>query len=43
MALTGPSQEQAESFIEAVRTRCPIDTTLERSAPIEMELELLSE
>lgn len=43
LALTGPSQDQAESLVEAVRTRCPIYTTLERSAPIEMELELLSE
>lgn len=43
LVLTGPSEDQAEALVEAVRTRCPIYTTLERSAPIEMELELSSE
>lgn len=43
LALTGPSKDQAESLVDAVRTRCPIYTTLERSAPIEMELGVLPE
>jgi uncharacterized OsmC-like protein len=36
MDLTGPSAEQAEALAEEFSTRCPIYTTLERSAPIEI-------
>jgi len=36
MTLTGASAEQAEDLAEEFRTRCPIYTTLERSAPIEI-------
>ena len=38
--LTGPSEKEAAALSEAVKTRCPIYTTLERAAPIELELEL---
>lgn len=37
LALTGPTETQAESLAEAFRTRCPVYTTLSRSAPIELE------
>lgn len=40
LTLSGPTPEQAETLIQAIRTRCPIYTTLERAAPIELELEL---
>ena len=38
LALTGPTQEQGEALAEAFRTRCPVYTTLARSAPIELEI-----
>jgi len=36
MTLTGATAEQAEDLADEFRTRCPIYTTLERSAPIEV-------
>ena len=38
LALTGPTQDQGETLAEAFRTRCPVYTTLSRSAPIELEI-----
>jgi uncharacterized OsmC-like protein len=38
LALTGPSQAQAEALAQAFRTRCPVYTTLSRAAPIELEV-----
>ena len=38
LTLTGPAADQAEPMAEAVRTRCPIYTTLERAASIELDL-----
>jgi uncharacterized OsmC-like protein len=35
--LVGPSEAQAYTLVEAVRTRCLIYTTLVRAVPIEME------
>ena len=39
MALSGPMEAEAEMLAEEFRTRCPIYTTLSRSAPIEIEME----
>lgn len=38
LALTGPTEAQAEALAEAFRTRCPVYTTLSRAAPIELEV-----
>jgi len=38
VALTGPSEAEAQVLIEAFRRRCPVYTTMARAAPIEMEL-----
>jgi uncharacterized OsmC-like protein len=38
--LTGPMAAQAQPIAEAVRTRCPIYTTLERAAPIHLNLQV---
>jgi putative redox protein len=38
--LSGPSQEQADALIMAFETRCPVYTTLSRSAPIDIEVNL---
>ncbi len=38
--LSGPNKAQAEKLVKAVKTRCPIYTTLERAAPIELEVNL---
>lgn len=38
LSLNGPTQEEAEKIVEAIKTRCPVYTTLERAAPIELEL-----
>jgi uncharacterized OsmC-like protein/predicted small metal-binding protein len=38
LALSGPTEEQAEALAEAFRTRCPVYTTLTRAAPIELEI-----
>lgn len=42
LTLTGPTATQADALAEAVRTRCPIYTTLERAAPIELDLRVVS-
>jgi len=38
LALSGPTEAQAEAVAEAFRTRCPVYTTLSRAAPIELEV-----
>ena len=38
LALSGPTEEQAEALAEAFRTRCPVFTTFTRAAPIELEM-----
>lgn len=38
LAVTGATQEQAEALADQWRQRCPIYTTLIRSAPIEIEI-----
>lgn len=43
LTLTGVSQEQANKLTDAIRKRCPVYATLERSAPIELEVELKNE
>jgi uncharacterized OsmC-like protein len=40
LSLTGPTQDQGEALAEAFRTRCPVYTTLSRSAPIKLEVAL---
>jgi uncharacterized OsmC-like protein len=40
LALSGPTEEQAEALAEAFRTRCPVFTTFSRAAPIELEIAL---
>jgi uncharacterized OsmC-like protein len=40
LALSGPTEEQAEALAEAFRTRCPVFTTFSRAAPIELEITL---
>lgn len=40
LTLTGVSQEEADKLSGAIKKRCPVYTTLERSAPIELETEL---
>jgi uncharacterized OsmC-like protein len=42
LTLTGPTAAQADALAGAVRTRCPIYTTLERAAPIELDLQVAS-
>lgn len=41
LRLSGVDAEGGAALAEAFRQRCPVFTTLERSAPIELELELL--
>ncbi len=41
LTLTGVSEEEADKLTDGIRKRCPVYTTLERSAPIELELELV--
>lgn len=43
LTLTGVSQEEANKLTDAIKKRCPVYTTLERSAPIELEVELKKE
>lgn len=38
MNLTGPTMAQAEALAEAFRKRCPVYTTLSRTAPIDLEI-----
>jgi putative redox protein len=40
--LSGPTQDQVAGLIEAFKTRCPVYTTLVRSAPIDIEVNLIS-
>jgi len=40
LAMTGPTEAQAEVLAEAFRTRCPVFTTFVRAAPIEIEIVL---
>jgi uncharacterized OsmC-like protein len=40
LTLTGVSKKQANKLADAIKKRCPVYTTLERSAPIELEVEL---
>jgi uncharacterized OsmC-like protein len=39
LVLSGPTETQAETLAEAFRKRCPVYTTLSRSAPIQLEVE----
>ena len=41
--MEGPTNEQAQLLLEAFQTRCPIYTTLSRSAPIEVNISLVTE
>jgi len=43
LTLVGVSQEEANKLADAIKKRCPVYTTLERSAPINLELELKNE
>jgi uncharacterized OsmC-like protein len=36
LALTGLSEQQAHSLVDAFRRRCPVYTTLARAAPVEV-------
>lgn len=38
LALDGPDDAQAGKLVDALRTRCPVYTTLARSAPVEVTL-----
>lgn len=38
LALSGPTEAQAQALAEAFRARCPVYTTLSRAAPIELEV-----
>lgn len=40
LQLTGVDKKQADQLVTAIKTRCPIYTTLAKAAPIELELEL---
>ncbi len=40
LSLTGPTKAEGNKLVEAIKARCPVYTTLERAAPIELELEL---
>jgi uncharacterized OsmC-like protein len=40
LALSGPTEVEAEALVEAFRTRCPVYTTFSRAAPIEIEVAL---
>lgn len=38
LVLKGPTMDQGDTLIKAIKTRCPVYTTLERAASIEFEL-----
>lgn len=38
LALDGPDAAQSQALVQAFKTRCPVYTTLARSAPIEVTL-----
>ena len=40
LKMRGPNDEQAQMLVKAFQTRCPIYTTLSRSAPIEIAISL---
>ena len=40
LKMHGPNDEQAQMLVKAFQTRCPIYTTLSRSAPIEITISL---
>lgn len=40
LTLSGPTQQQAETLAAEFRRRCPIFTTLVRSAPIDLQISL---
>lgn len=42
LTFDGPDREQAERLVEALRTRCPVFTTLNAAVPIEVELRVTS-
>jgi uncharacterized OsmC-like protein len=43
IAMIGPTDEQAQTLVSAFQTRCPIYTTLSRSAPVEIDFSLDSQ
>ena len=43
LTLDGISKEEADKLTEGIKKRCPVYTTLERSAPIELEVVLIKE
>ena len=40
LAMSGPTEEQANALVEAFQTRCPVFTTFSRAAPIEVDVVL---
>lgn len=40
LTMSGPTDEQAQILVRAFQQRCPIYTTLSRSAPIEIDISL---
>jgi uncharacterized OsmC-like protein len=40
LAMSGPTEREAEALVEAFRTRCPVYTTFSRAAPVEVEIAL---
>jgi uncharacterized OsmC-like protein/predicted small metal-binding protein len=40
IVLSGPNSAQAQALVNAFQSRCPVYTTLSRSAPIEVEVEV---
>ena len=40
LAMSGPTQEQADALVGAFQTRCPVYTTFVRAAPVEVEIVL---
>ena len=39
VAFDGPSPDEAERLVEALRTRCPVFTTLNAAAPIDVRID----
>lgn len=42
LVLTGPTMDQGDMLVKAIKTRCPVYATLERAASIEFELTMYS-
>jgi len=40
IALSGPTEAEAQALVEAFQTRCPVYTTFSRAAPVEVEIAL---